>query len=293
MSNQPQSKVAFVLAGGGSLGAVQVGMLRTLLSHGIRPDLVVGSSVGAINGAYFAADPTIEGVKRLERIWLGLQRRQVFPFSLLQGLFRILMQRDYLLEPAGLRLLIEKHLTFQRLEDAAIPCHVVATDIIGGGEVRLSTGSAVDALLASTAIPTIFPPVRIGGQFLVDGGIANNTPISTAADLGATRMIVLPTGFACAIDRPPRGAIAIALHAMNLIVARQLVHDMERLACAAELVAVPPLCPLTVSPYDLSQSAELIDRAAEETRRWIGEGGLERGGVPASLCPHSHQAMSK
>jgi NTE family protein len=291
MSEGSRTRVAFVLAGGGSLGTIQVGMLRALVSCGVRPDLVVGSSVGAINGAYFAADPTIDGVKRLEWIWSGLQERRIFPFSVPLGLLRLFLERDYLVNPAALHRLIKRHLPYRRLEEAALPCHVVATDILGGDEVILSSGLAIEALLASTAIPTIFPPVRIMGKYLVDGGVANNTPVTAAVQLGATRLIVLPTGFACAIDKLPRGAIAIALHTMNIIVARQLALDMERIAHDVELAVVPPLCPLAVSPYDFTRSGELIELAAEETHRWIEDGGLERGGVPWPVHPHTHPEM--
>jgi NTE family protein len=289
VDTQVKSKTAFVLAGGGSLGAVQVGMLKALTISGIHPDFIVGSSVGAINGAYFAARPNEKGLRDLSSIWEGMTSKDIFPFSLLRGLIRLLMRRDHLLEPDGLRRLIENNLPYRLLEEATIPCHVVATDIIGGQEVVFSNGSASTALLASTAIPAIFPPIAHGNSFLVDGGIANNTPVSTAIDLGATKVIVLPTGFACALKTPPRGAVPIALQAMNLITARQLATDLERLAHMAKLVAIPPLCPMAISPYDLSHSAELIDQAKSSTLTWIETGGLEVRSIPKTLYPHGHQ----
>lgn len=288
MDTQVKSKTAFVLAGGGSLGAVQVGMLKALTISGIHPDFIVGASVGAINGAYFAARPDEKGLRDLSSIWGGMTSKEIFPFSLLRGLLRLLMRRDHLLEPDGLRRLIERNLPYRLLEEATIPCHIVATDIIGGQEVVFSNGSASTALLASTAIPAIFPPIAHGNSFLVDGGIANNTPISTAIDLGATKVIVLPTGFACALKTPPRGAVPIALQAMNLITARQLATDLERLAHMAKLVAIPPLCPMAISPYDLSHSAELIDQAKSSTLTWIETGGLEGSSIPKTLYPHGH-----
>jgi NTE family protein len=247
---------AFVLAGGGSIGAVQVGMLRELLAHGVKPDFVVGSSVGAINGAYFAGAPTPEGVARLAAVWRGLRR------------------------------LLEAHLPYRTLEAAAIPLHVVATDVLGGALVRLSSGPAVDAVLASCAIPGAFPPVRLGERHLVDGAVASNTPIRVAIELGATRVIVLPSGYACALDAPPRGAVATALHAITLLIAHQLVRDLERAGDAAEVLTAPPLCPLAVSPYDFSHAGELIERAAAQTRRWLQEGGLEKSRIPGALRPH-------
>lgn len=181
---------AFVMAGGGSLGAVEVGMLRELLAWGEAPSFVVGASAGAINGAFFAALPTAAGVDRLEAIWVGLRRSDLFPFNL-RSVLGLLTRRAHLVDSAGLRALLERHLPHAQLEDSAIPVHIVASDMVTGEEVLLSNGPAVDAVLASAAIPGVFPPVRVAGRLLVDGGVSNNTPISTAMRLGATRIIVL------------------------------------------------------------------------------------------------------
>jgi NTE family protein len=276
---------AFVLAGGGSIGAVQVGMLRELLAHGVAPDLVVGSSAGAINGAYLAGAPSLEGMRRLEAIWRGLERRQVFPITL-RSMMGAIARRGPLVDPGGLRRLLEAHLPYAELERAAVPMHVVATDLLGGGLVKLSSGSAVDAVLASCAIPGAFPPVRIGEHHLVDGAVASNTPIRVALELAATRLVVLPSGYACALESPPRGAIAAGLHAITLLIAHQLVADLERCGGRVEIVTVPPLCPLAVSPYDFSHAGELIERAAAQTRRWLEQGGLHKQRIPGALRPH-------
>ena len=281
-------QTAFVFAGGGSLGAVEVGMLRALIQSGVQPDFVVGSSVGAINAVQFAADPTPEGVERLEGIWRTVRREEVFPFSTLGAMLRLLTRRGHLVAQTGLRRLLERHLTVRQLEDTVLSSHVIATDLLGGTEVRLSAGPAVDALLASTAIPGIFQPMCRAGRHLVDGGVTSNTPIATAIELGASRVIVLPTGTACALDAPPRGMVAVALHALTLLIARQLVSDVERLRDRAQVVVIPPLCPLAVSSYDFSRGGELIHRAAESTVRWLDGGGLRSPGVPGPLVPHHH-----
>lgn len=281
------AKTAFVLAGGGSFGAVQVGMLRGLVDHAVVPDLVVGSSVGAINGAYFAGAPNADGVAHLDSIWRGLRRRDVFPFTW-RSVFGLFTHRDYLVDSRGVRALLERCLPYRNLEDAAIPVHVVATDVLDGSTVTLSNGSAAEAVLASCAIPAAFPPVRIGERHLMDGGVASNTPIRIAVELGAGRVIVLPTGFACTLESPPRGAIASALHGINLLIARQLVTEVERFRERAEIITVPPLCPLAVSPYDFSHAGELIERAAAQTRVWLARGGLGKHQVPGALQPHFH-----
>jgi NTE family protein len=164
----------------------------------------------------------------------------------------------------------------------------VATDFASGAEVVLSRGSALEALLASVAIPAVFPPVALGGRDLVDGGIANNTPVTAAVSLGAGRVIVLPTGFSCHADPVPRRALGAALHALNLLIARQLVGDVQRLEAQVEVHVVPPLCPLARSAYDFSGSAELIDRALRSTRIWLESGGLAERAIPGALRPHAH-----
>lgn len=276
---------AFVLAGGGSFGAVQVGMLRSLVAHGVAPAMVVGSSAGAINGAYFAGAPNAEGVARLETIWRGLDRREIFPLTW-RSVFGFALRRRPVIDPAGLRGLLERHLPFKRIEEAAVPLHVVATDLLHGATVRLSSGPAVEAVLASCAIPAAFPPVDIGELHLVDGAVASNTPVGVAVELGARRILVLPTGYACDLAEPPLGAIACALQAITLLTAHQLVTQIEKFRDQVEIVTVPPLCPLSVSPYDFTRGAELIERAAEQTRRWLEKGGLEKDRIPGALRPH-------
>ena len=289
MRRHRQPRTAFVFAGGGSLGAVEVGMLRALTDAGIEADFVVGSSVGAINAAYFAGDPTPHGVRRLERIWRSVSRADLFPARPVRGVLALLGSRDSMVSPTALRTLLEQHLAYRRLERAVIPCHVVATDLLTGEEVVLSSGPTVKALLASTAIPGVFPPVHLRGRHLVDGGVASNTPVASAVRLGAERIVVLPTGFSCPLERRPLDAVGVALQALNLLIARQLALDVERLRLEAELRVVPPLCPLARSPHDFSGTAELIERAARVTRDWLDGGGLEQAGVPGSLRPDVDQ----
>jgi len=284
-------RTAFVLAGGGSLGAVEVGMLEALVAAGVGADLIVGASSGALNGAYFAGRPDATGVRALREIWVGLRARDVFPFSPFGSLLGVLALRDHIVDPAPLRRLLEKHLSFRALEDAPLPLHVVATDVLTGRQVVLSNGPVVPAVLASAAIPGVFPPVRIGREHLFDGGIASNTPIAAALELGAERIIVLPTGFSCEMKRPPPSALAMALHGVNLIIARQLVVDIERFTDRTQIRVIPPLCPLAIQPFDFSYASTLIERAAATTRDWLARGGLDRTGVPHELPPHAHDVI--
>ena len=190
MGTQPQT--AFVLSGGAALGAIQVGMLRALYDREIEPDLIVGTSVGAVNGAFIASRPfTSATTDELAEIWRGLGRGQVFPLNPLTGFLGFFGARTHLVPERGLRQLLIEHIEFERLEQTTVPFHVITTDVLTGGEVRLSRGPAIDAVLASAAIPGIFPPVDWGHRHLMDGGIANHAPISDALELGAERIYVL------------------------------------------------------------------------------------------------------
>jgi NTE family protein len=286
-NDHTRPKTAFVLAGGGSLGAIQAGMMHSLAARGVVADMVVGSSVGALNGAYYAGAPTLAGVQQLETIWRGLQRRDVFPVTW-RTLFGFLRRRDFLVGSGGLRQLVDTHLPYRNLQDAKIPIHIVATDILTGSTVVLSEGPAADAILASAAIPAAFAPVQFENLYLADGAISSNTPAKVAVALGARRLIILPTGYACARDTPPAGALANALHALTLLIARQLLSELETLEPGIDYFVVPPLCPLTGSPYDFSQTSELIERAIKSTDAWIAEGGLEHPRVHAQLSIHKH-----
>jgi NTE family protein len=280
-------KTAFVFAGGGSFGAIQVGMLQSLAAHGITADMVVGSSVGALNGAFYAGDPTLGGVERLATIWRGLRRNDVFPMSW-RTVLSFLWRRDFLIPHDGIRKLIDDHIPYRNLQDAKLPVHIVTTDIITGDSVVLSEGSTAEAIVASTAIPGAFAPIHFKNYYLADGAISSNTPIRVAVQKGAKRLIILPTGHACATQAPPVGAVANALHALTLLISRQLVSELEGLGPDIHYFVVPPLCPLVGSPYDFSRTDDHIARAIETTDAWLAQSGLEQGKIPDEMRPHSH-----
>jgi NTE family protein len=262
---------AFVLSGGGSLGAIQVGMLLALAEAEITPDLIIGTSVGAMNGGWVASRCDADGIAALADLWRSLTRGRVFPTSLTAGLLGFLGQRRNLVPDTGIRNLLKHHLGFRRLEEAPIPLHVVATDVLSGQDVLLSTGDAVDAIAASAAIPAVLPPVSINGRDLVDGGVVNNTPLSHAIALGATTVWVLPTGYSCAMPASPRGALAMVVHAFTLAINQRLALDVARFEGTVDLRVIPPLCPVRVSPVDFSQSGSLIERSHDSTRRWLSK----------------------
>jgi NTE family protein len=253
---------AFVLSGGASLGSIQVGMLEALYERGIQPDLVVGTSAGALNGAFIAQRPqTVETAQELGEVWRHLSRGQVFPVNPFTGALGFLGARDHLVPDSGLRRLIERHTSVELLEETSTPLHVVATDVLTGEEVRLSEGPLVDAVMASAAIPGVLPTVDWDGRALMDGGVANNSPLSHALELGADRVYVLPTGGTCELDDPPRGALAMLVYATHLLIGRRLADDIAALGGTGNVVVLPPPCPLRVTPIDFGHADELIARA--------------------------------
>jgi NTE family protein len=263
---------AFVFSGGGSLGAVQVGMLLALADHGVAPDLLAGTSVGALNAAWTAASPGADGARALAEIWSRLRRRDIFPASPLRLAAAVSGRRDHLVSAAGLRNVIEAHLPFRLLEDAPVPLTVIATELMTGIEVALERGPAVPAILASAAIPGVFPPVVVGGHTLVDGGVANHTPLSHAVAAGADIVYVLPTGYACALARPPRSALGVAMHAVTLLMQQRLTVDVAHCQATVDVRLLPPLCPLAVAPTDFGHTRELVERARASSAAWLAKG---------------------
>jgi NTE family protein len=291
MSDSDKPTVAFVLAGGASLGALQVGMLRALYERGITPDLIVGTSAGALNGAFIASRPqTAETADALGDVWRQIRRAQIFPLNPITGLLGFLGARDHLVPDSGLRRVIGQHIEREWLEEMRIPLHVVAVDVVTGGELRLSHGPACEAILASSAVPAVLAPVEWGDRKLMDGGVANNTPISHAVELGADRVYVLPTGHACALEEPPHGALAMALHAISLLTHRRLVDDIERHREDTHLIVLPPPCPLRIQPNDFGRADELIARGLEDARAFLDAGGETQPAI--RMHPHRHVSRS-
>ena len=281
------SPIAFVLSGGAGLGAIQVGMLRALYERGITPDLIVATSAGALNGAYVASRPqTTDTADGLGRIWREVRRGQVFPLNPLSGLLGFIGTRSHLVPDSGLRRLVTQHVDRERLEELPIPLHVVSVDVVTGEELLLSDGPLVDAIMASSAIPAVLPPVVWGERELIDGGVANNTPISHAVALGAREIFVLPTGHACALEDPPGSALGMALHALSLLTQSRLIADIELHRGDVKLVVLPPPCPLSIQPIDFGHAAELIERAGQDAGAFFDSGGGER--PPIRMRMHRH-----
>jgi len=180
-----------VFSGGGSLGAAQVGALQALFEGGVVPDAVVGCSVGAINAAYIATDPTAARAHALEGVWRSMSRREVFPDGRFRVARRLVSRASYLYTPEGMRTVFAACVPLADLSLTAIPCHVVTTDLIAGEPTWWTRGDPVDVLSASACLPGLFPPVELDGRLHVDGGVSCPVPTQRALDLGAARVWVL------------------------------------------------------------------------------------------------------
>jgi NTE family protein len=259
-----RQRTAFVLAGGGSRGAVQVGMLAEMVERGIRADRVFGASVGAINGGGYAGNPTREGVERMATIWLNVTGTDIFPRSALDGPWAFLQKRAAVHSNSGLRAIIEAGIDFENLEDTTIPFEVVTTSLTDGRERWLAHGPAVEAILASSAIPSIFPPVVIDGDVLVDGGVVNNVPISRAILAGCTRIYVFLCGPLHYHPPLPRRPAEAALTAFFVAVHARFVRELAMLPPGVEVVVFSGGGEPSAQYRDFSATADLIDEGRSE-----------------------------
>jgi NTE family protein len=274
--------VAFVLGGGGqSLGAHEVGMLRALLERGIVPDLVVGTSIGAINGAAVAADPTVAAVERLVETWAAIDRSDVFEGSLLGRLGTLARTRTHLHDPEPLRARLARALP-ERFEDLAVPFQCVAASIEQAAEHWFAEGPLVEAVLASSAVPGILPPVEIGGEHFIDGGVVNSIPVRRAVELGARTVYVLHVGRLERPLEPPRWPWEVALVAFEIARRHRFVADLSALGDDVALYVLPTgqaeaprFSDLSQYRYrDTSRIADRIASAHRATLDYLAERGL-------------------
>lgn len=264
--------IAIALSGGANLGPMQAGAVAALMEAGVTPDLLVGSSVGALNAGFLATHPGREGARDLEAAWMALRRRDAFRFSPGRALGGFLGLQDHLVSTVRMRAVIKRWLNIERIEEAPVPFAAVATDALSGEPVVLDRGEVTPALLASSAIPGLLPPVRLGGRWLLDGSLAASCPVLQAQDLGADTVYVVLTTTA-ARTRPPRGAVAMAMNSVSLLTARGTQEHLAKARRRADraggdVLVVPTGEPEAPGPFDFRRSRALFDRAYEHAARW-------------------------
>lgn len=258
--------IAYVLGGGASYGSVQVGHLRALAETDIVPDFVVGTSVGSLNGAIVAENPA-NASERLVELWAGMSRQEVFG-KFLGTALNLATGKASAVPNTGLRKVIEANVKARRFEDLRIPHTAVATDFDTGEPVAVNSGELVSALLASAAIPLIFPPVRRGDRKLVDGGIVANVPISIAAEQGAQTLVVLDCGFTVMAPDREETATGRLLRTAAIMAAQQVRRELTMVTDRVVLY-LPGPWPIRGRPDDFKNSAENASTTYGLTMTWL------------------------
>jgi NTE family protein len=286
-------KVAFAFSGGGPLGAMQVGSLKALAEFGVRPDMVVGTSVGALNATWTAFDPSAEGAAALEKVWLELTDADLFPGGRFKASWaRFLVKGNRVFENSGLRRLVETRLGDDvRFDDAQIPLGMVGTELEHGGEELFTSGRILEPLLASTAMPGVFPPVQIGDKSYIDGGVVNNVPIAPAVSMGARTIYVMNSTSHQHQRRPLLRPIDYMLHAFTLARSQRYVIEQAFLTERVRLVLLPSGTLDFYVPFaSMAHTERLIAIGYDATKEFLsGEKRAEirtiKGGSVESIAP--------
>jgi len=229
MEASPQRRTAFVLGGGGLRGAVEVGMLLALADAGITPDVVVGTSIGSFNGAVAATMPMPQAAKHLEMAWRDIAERRILNESFVARVANVARHRIHLHSNEPLRAMLDDWVPVRRFRETLVPFECVAACIETSAEHWFHDGLLVDAILASSAVPGLFPPVEINGRHFIDGGVVNSIPVSRAVELGATEVYIMHVGHVDATLRVPRHAWDVAFVAFEIARRHRFHHDMHEL----------------------------------------------------------------
>ncbi|MDA8045859.1 MAG: patatin-like phospholipase family protein [Actinomycetota bacterium] len=262
------ARTAFVLGGGGVLGSAEVGMMRALLERGVEPDVVVGSSVGALNGLALAASPDLDAVEILTATWTRLQARDVFSGSVVGQIGNLVRHGTFLHDGSALRRLIADSAGDRLIEDLLVPFQCVAACVEDASAHWFSSGPIIDAVMASCAVPGLLPPVRVGDRHYMDGGLVASVPVGRAVELGADRVFVLQVGRLERDLRVPSRPWEVALVAFEIARRHQFADDMARLPAGVEVHVLPAggrppgLSVRYRSPVDVSQRIDAAYRSS-------------------------------
>ncbi|MDQ4077121.1 MAG: patatin-like phospholipase family protein [Chloroflexota bacterium] len=269
--------IAFVMSGGGNRGALQVGALQVLLEAGIVPDLVVGTSVGAINGAFVAHDPTVQGTQQLARIWARVTRDDLYPGNRLTALWSMVRGKEGLFSNANWERFLSQHLPCDTTgELTGAHCYIAATDLQSGklhvfGEDK--NDPLLDALMATCALPPLHPPYWIDGRAYIDGGTTANLPLRIALEKGATQIYALNISRELTPGKA-RNFLAVSSHAVGALLKRQIDLDLEH--CASHenvwMRQIDLIYNKEVEPWDFSRTEELIALGREAAQLALSQG---------------------
>lgn len=276
---------AFVLSGGGNLGALQVGMLQSLVERDILPDVILGCSVGALNGAAIAADPSRAMVLRMREMWLSLAGSEVLPTGL-PATLALARRGEAIHTNLHLRDVVERMIVSRRFEELTVPFQCVAANLTDGEETWFSEGPLIDPVLASAAIPAVFPPVTIDGHRYIDGAVVDDVPVLRAAALGYGRIYVLHVG---AWDRPrpePKRPLDMVTYAYWLARRSRFRRDLASIPRDIEVIVLPPGQTPLIRYNDLDHSEEMFETAHEASSAFLdGRAGPSDADIAAAV-PH-------
>jgi NTE family protein len=273
-SNAPPH-TAFVLGGGGRWGAVEVGMLRSLVEADIRPDVVIGTSIGAFNGAVFAGEPTAAGIARLADLWSEVAASDLLGANVIQRARILARLRVAIQDPEPLRDLLVRTLPVGTFEELEVSFECVAASIERAAEHWFTTGTLVEALLASAAVPGLFPPIEIEGEHFYDGGLVNSVPVDRAVELGATEIYVLQVGRVEQPLRPPRRLYEPALISFEIARRHRFGATRNRVLPGVEMHVLPSANSVAfddrrqVKWADLGETDALIEAAYRASSEYL------------------------
>jgi NTE family protein len=268
----------FILSGGGTLGSIQVGMLRALFEADIRPEVLVGTSIGAVNAAFLAADPCLERVQALQEVWHGARSRDLFSMNPLR-MAHAFRRRGSLFPSEKWRAFLTKNLPYERIEDAAVPLRIIATDFEDGSPVVLDSGSVVDAVMASTSLPGIFPPHRIGDHLYLDGALSEPVPLKPAVEGGADTLYVLAVSHASPTP-DSRSPGAILRHSLTILLIPRVRLDALQMpdGCPDLKIVQIPSVGAEVALWDMSHHDDLMERSYREAANFLADRARSAGG---------------
>jgi len=270
--------IAFVLSGGGNLGALQIGALRVLIDAGILPEMLVGTSVGAVNAAFLATDPTAEGVNQLTRIWKGIKKDNIYPGGPLNMAWHLATQQGSLCPRKNLASFLQKHTPegIRTFGDMQIPLFVVATDLLTGHRYLFGDDPnehIVDALLASTSIPPVFSPWFYQGRLLVDGGVSDNLPIDVAVEKGANEIYAIDIQRDGPMDDGHWNVVEVATLSLMNLIAQQRNRDLSFYTSYPDVTLhhIVLCASKTLAFDDFNHSDELMENGRDAARAYLVE----------------------
>ena len=295
--DEPQTRrLVFVLGGGGSRGACSVGVLKALLEAGIKPDGLVGCSSGAFNAVALAARPSLETIDQLARVWRTIRSRDLFDRNPLRMAYRYVRSRNSFFDSRYLRTLAAMNLpaTFEQL---TLPCAVIATNLTRARKEIFTTGSVPDAVAASSAIPGLFNPYRIGDEEFVDGAVAENLGLTEAIQLGATEIVAIDNSTSNPLRPPNHTLTGILAQSIQIMLAQRTLEEYQRYANTIRITLLVPNVEFGTAGTDFSQVDRLIDEAYVRTRAFLENGGIDgkgqlESGIHYMLPPRRRDLMS-